>query len=250
MTLLQMSHVFQLLLAWEADICIVDRNRVQIRLDSYTLQQLVISAHLKTPLIFQGHMTLDALLGSVLFDQLEDVEAAHSAIPIRCVDDLFFASSVNVETTDRTMVSFAAGLHAQHDLNPSWIKKSRDGTKLHTSIGLKRRRNFGNVLSSYPMHVAEKAFWYCTGDEDRIAELLSRVFFIGKKRSQGFGEVLRWEIDESDCDGLTDNHGNPLRPIPVSRLEGRKDLVVVDAAWKPAYWEPKNRAACYAPKMS
>lgn len=171
-------------------------------------------------------MTLDAILGAILFDELGDVDAAHAAIPIQCDDGLFYASSIRILPIDTGSVSFAASLRAQYDLSPDLIKKNRDGTKLHRTLGYKRRRDFGNVLSSYPSVTTETAHWYCTGDEERIAELLPMLRFIGKKRSQGFGEVTGgWEIEDADLDGITGPDGAPLRPVPVSRWTGRDDLV-------------------------
>ena len=210
---------------------------------------LKITAHLASPLIFQGHMTFDAILGAVLFEGCGDVAAAHLAIPIHCVDDLYHASSVVIEPQDHGSVSFAGSLRAQHDLHPDLLLKSRDGTKVHRAMGYKRRRDFGNVLSSYKTVTTPTAHWYCTGDEDRIARLLPRLRFIGKKRAQGFGEVSGWEIENSELGGLIDAEGNPLRPIPVNRFNGRSDLFAVDAAWKPAYWQPAHRAACFAPRQ-
>ncbi len=42
-----------------------------------------VTAHIKVPIIFGGgYATLDALLAALLFDRLEDVEAAHAAVPL------------------------------------------------------------------------------------------------------------------------------------------------------------------------
>ena len=48
--------------------------------------------------------------------------------------------------------------------------------------------------------------------------------------------------------GLIGPNGEPLRPIPIDRFEGDKSFPIIDTAWKPAYWNPENRAACYAPE--
>jgi hypothetical protein len=47
-----------------------------------------ISAVMATPVIITSYATLDGLLGAMLFDQLQDVDAAHAAIPIRTTDGL------------------------------------------------------------------------------------------------------------------------------------------------------------------
>lgn len=41
--------------------------------------------------------------------------------------------------------------------------------------------------------------------------------------------------------------GRVLRPVPVQTLGSGRTEVVADAAWRPAYWNPRHRAACYVP---
>tara|TARA_R110002126_G_scaffold291785_1_gene458179 strand:- start:4374 stop:5024 length:651 start_codon:yes stop_codon:yes gene_type:complete len=208
-----------------------------------------IKATLKTPIIIRGHLTFDALLGSILFDLLGDVEAAHAAIPIECVDGLYHASSAKVVPLNTGSFTFVANLRAQHDLDPDLIKKNKAGSKLHSKVSLGRRRNFGPVLNSYNTIFTEGVEWDVIGDEDKVFELLNDAHFIGKKRTAGFGEVKQWETFESTTDGLVDDNGAPMRPVPADRFTGDKSLPIVDAAWRPAYWNPENRGACYAPSL-
>jgi len=51
------------------------------------MERFQLTAHLQTPIIIGGgYLTLDALLGSILFEQLQDVEEAHAQIPLVCAD--------------------------------------------------------------------------------------------------------------------------------------------------------------------
>ena len=212
-------------------------------------KEIKITATLRTPIILQGYMTFDALLGALLFERLQDVDKAHAAIPIQCDDSLFHASAAQLEIIDRGGLAIAANLRAQHDLNPDHIKKSKDGERLHRSLGLKRRRQFGAVLNKYKTATTSSISWDVVGDAEQIEDLLGGAFFIGKKRTAGFGEVINWSVIESNAsNGLIGLNGEPLRPIPVDRFEGDKSFPIIDAAWKPAYWNPENRAACYAPE--
>lgn len=212
-------------------------------------EQLKITAELKTPIIIQGYMTFDALMGALLFERFEDVEKAHNDIPIKVENGLFHASAAQIESIDRGRIALTANLRASHDLNPDFIKKNRAGNKLHTKLGLTRRRDYGAVLNNYNTITATKVSWDVIGDYNAIIDLLRSAFFIGKKRTAGYGEVLNWNFDE-ECmtDGLINSEGQPLRPIPVEMFTGNKSLPIVDTAWKPAYWNPENRAACYAPE--
>ena len=206
-----------------------------------------ISAVMSSPVIITSHATLDGLLGALLFDELQDVDAAHAAIPIRSTDELFHASAARLlGVTVSRKIGFIAGLRASHDIDLDLLERSASGGP-HKALGLTRRKEFGNVANAYTSHAAAVVEWTAEGDGDRVIELLQGVHAIGKRRNAGFGEVLNWHIELAEDDGVISGDGRVLRPIPVAMLgTGRVD-VVADAAWRPAYWNPRNRAACYVP---
>lgn len=147
-----------------------------------------ISAVMVTPVIFTAHATLDGLLGALLFDQLQEVEAAHAAIPIRSTDGLFHASSARLlGVASAQKLGFVAGLRASHDLDLALIQRNAAGG-VHKALGLARRSDFGNVANAYTAHAAEVIEWTAEGDGDRVIELLQGVHAIGKRRNAGFGK--------------------------------------------------------------
>jgi hypothetical protein len=213
------------------------------------MQKLKVTATLWTPIILGGgYMTFDALLAGILFDQIGDVEQAHASVPVRCTDGLFHASAAIFEPIDQTRTSFVANLRADHSIDPDLIFKNKQG-QIHKKMGRTRRRDFGAVMNSYDTVTTPSISWYLEGDAERIGMLINDIAFIGKRRASGFGEVVSWEIADGDFDGLLGAQGEPLRPIPVERFEGDASSLKVDAAWRPAYWHPMNRAICYAPEM-
>lgn len=153
------------------------------------MEKFTVTAKLKTPIIFGGgYCTLDAVLGSILFEELGDVEAAHSAIPLRCTDGLFHASAAIMEPFYSRPVTFVANLRADHTVNPALLQKNKAGN-VHRRMGEKRRQDFGAVLNKYSSYSAEDVVWYAEGDRERAQELLTPIAFIGKRRGSGFGEV-------------------------------------------------------------
>ena len=104
-----------------------------------------VTAHIKAS-ISGGYATLDALLAALLFDRLDDVEAAHAAVPLANTNGLFHASAAIYEHIDIGRTTFVASLRAQHDLDPDLIRKNKAGTGPHRSISTKREREFGNVF--------------------------------------------------------------------------------------------------------
>lgn len=60
--------------------------------------------------------------------------------------------------------------------------------------------------------------WYLVGDESAVADLLSEVTHLGKRRAVGRGAVARW--DATPCEPWGDGFpvvrdGKPMRPLPI-----------------------------------
>jgi hypothetical protein len=211
------------------------------------MEQFTISVNMVTPAIINT-LTLDGLLGAVLFDQLQDVEQAHAAIPLRCRDRLYHASvALPVGRVEFGKHTFIAGLRAAHDLDLGHIKSNTKGQP-HRKIGVKRRSDFGNIMNGYTTIMAESLQWHAEGDPEHTLALLQELDFIGKKRTAGFGQVQDWQLSPSDCDGVSDAAGQPLRPVPSTMWHGDPDAIRADAAWRPAYWRLEHRAICAVPR--
>jgi len=112
----------------------------------------------------------------------------------------------------------------------------------------KVRINAGEFKSyDVPLQVVniDQAWFYFQseniGDVQRLVE--KRIYFLGKKRSQGYGEIASFTIEESEFDFST-----TYRPIPVaeSRVAGliRQGVKVQYTGWRPPYWLPRNHAYC------
>ena len=212
------------------------------------MDRLEITATLRTPLIpGGGYLTFDSLLGALLFERLGEVEAAHNAIPLADTDGLFHASAAVFGPCLSRRVAFVANLRADHALDPDLLRKNRQG-RVYRKIGRTRRQDFGAVMNGYTAFDAPEATWYAEGCGEAVERLLEDAPFIGKRRASGFGEVLRWRVRPGDHDGVVGPFGDPLRPVPVPMFRGDANALKVDAAWRPAYWLPENRAVCYAPE--
>jgi hypothetical protein len=211
------------------------------------MERFTITAELLSPAIINT-LTLDGLLGAILFEELQDVEKAHAAIPLRCSDGLYHASAAQpTGVLEYGKQGFIAGLRATHDLDLSLVKQGAGGQP-HRKIGLTRRSDFGNVMNGYRTITAQAIQWHAEGEAEQVLELLQDVEFIGKKRTAGFGQVRAWQLAESQVDGITDASGQPLRPVPLNMWRGDPNALRADAAWRPAYWRLEHRALCAVPK--
>ena len=102
---------------------------------------------------------------------------------------------------------------------------------------------------------AEKVWWHCVGDADRISELLRYADFIGGKTAQGWGNVSRWLIEEAQEDfSIVDADMSPMRAIPQSvYLEMTNGMLPLSAVlsplrgFRPPYWSRSNQGAVVSP---
>lgn len=204
------------------------------------MDQIVVTAKLKTPLIFNGYMTLDALLMAEL--QVGDVSHL-----IQQVDGLYFASAAILDNhAGKVTASFVASMRPQH--TPEWLDHIKPNTKSgDVAIGDSRAREAGNVINAYDARVADAVVWYAVGDKAGVLEVVSGIGFIGKRRASGYGQVSRWSVEEGQLDGVVGYADEPLRPVPVEMWPHGGDHVVMDCAWKPPYWSIENRSKCFVP---
>ena len=217
------------------------------------MQRLMITAILNSPLLIrEGYLTFDGILASQLFDVIGQVDEAHAAVPIANTDGLFHASAALFdEVRPRRAVSIIGSLRASHDLWPSMLMQKRG--RVHAKISQGTRSSFGAVSNSFTEINARSATWYVEGERSLIEDLLlgdRRIYGIGARRQSGSGSVVEWQIDEGDLNGITGYDGEFLRPVPVQMVKTNQDRPIVDAAWRPAYWRPEHRAACYVPEVS
>jgi len=206
------------------------------------LTPFILRAHLRTPIIRRGHVTLDALLMSCL--ACGDVSDL-----LMCEDDLYFASSgFVVEAHASQKASFVASMRPEHSLH--WLELLRPNTKDgDLKIGLGRQRDAGNIINAYTAIVANAIEWYATGHMQAVLEVVKHIPFIGKRRTSGYGEVDSWEVETGELDGLVGYADDPLRPVPTQRWTHGGEWIPEEAAWKAPYWDVRNRTRCFVPQL-
>lgn len=111
---------------------------------------------------------------------------------------------------------------------------------------------------AHRMHVlvtpATSLTWQAIGDLDAISDLLDGISAIGKKRSQGEGHVLAWEVVTVDVDEFAAAHCHPDgtlgRPTPIECLDAHPKLRthLAMAGLRPPYMHPSRRSPAYLPQ--
>jgi CRISPR type IV-associated protein Csf3 len=99
------------------------------------------------------------------------------------------------------------------------------------------------AMKSYHMPVfyrhALAARWYAVGYRPEIERLLAHCTHLGKKTSQGWGAVLRWDVEPWPEDWSVRGPQGLMRAIPAERG--------ILTGFRPSYWLPKNQTICAVP---
>jgi CRISPR type IV-associated protein Csf3 len=80
--------------------------------------------------------------------------------------------------------------------------------------------------------------WYCQGNQAGIEALLRCVTHIGKKGAQGWGRVIRWEVEPAPEDYSVWRGKTLMRGVPADEAPGRE---VLRYGIRPSYWNPDNQ---------
>lgn len=110
-----------------------------------------------------------------------------------------------------------------------------------------------------PVVEARALRWRCAGDPEAVQALLEGCHWLGKKRSQGWGRIIGWTVQDvgpMDLDVSARLHfgadGRPVRPIPIREA----DMWAVPArpypqGYRPPYWKAQREdgrmASCIHP---
>jgi CRISPR type IV-associated protein Csf3 len=98
-----------------------------------------------------------------------------------------------------------------------------------------------------PTLVTDRIVWYAYGDWASIADLLAPIAGIGKKRVQGNGHVLRWQVEPVQEDYSTWCDDRLMRPLPgplVRDIEWAEPFDMLHIAYRAPQWHPANQALC------
>lgn len=94
------------------------------------------------------------------------------------------------------------------------------------------------VFYRHALHVD----WYAMATPDKLRKLLPFATHLGKKVSQGWGSVLRWEVDDWHADwSVRDDAGRLLRAIPTDNAAA--PLLGI----RPSYWNARHQFPCLLP---
>ena len=149
-------------------------------------------------------------------------------------------------------LSTALQFDAHPEFLDSWKKRFDSKHSRLVDFGKARRRidtasgQYRSYNMPLPAHAIREGWWYFIGDGPAVLDLLERnISAVGKKRSEGFGQVKEFSLEEMV---RTPREIMALRPIPKEYADkmgivGNERIM----AWRPPYWSRANQALCVVP---
>lgn len=209
-------------------------------------EPIEVCVELATPPVFYQPLMLDSLLAwSVVAESTRGIglpETPHPyAIPLPLAK-LWVCPETRLPLWDATQFipigeNFQQSAYwHKRGYGPELLKKGKQGKPQNANFRNGRHKEYRMPL---PLQTALEWKSYARGDAQEIAKLLLGITSLGKKRSQGYGKVVKWHIRKID-DFPYSHGGRLIKPFPVDAPipEFRESTVwnVHLSGWTPPYF--------------
>lgn len=221
------------------------------------MDNLQIIAHMATPLVAYDDWSpsLDALIEYQLLERLGLIEPNPTeASIIKNLPILFEQMPIARKMLNGEWYwAVSSPRYIENHQQISRYRKRWDKQELHLDWGKKRAKVNGSEghFKAYDLPRYDREMqtihWFCIGDRDSIADLLQFVTNLGKKRSQGCGQVHKWEVLPFEHDWHLWRGDSLARPMPVNMIEQPQSINMMNWGWRPPTWLAANKSMCYMP---
>jgi len=212
---------------------------------SMSNEPLKITAILTSPYVTTDYIFFDSLISSAVWQECMGDKAFN--IPENKTDVFHIPLPLKLIGTKEPFYSASIGFPKQAvEGTARWRKHTDIESKKKISIGSGQYKRYDMPM---PYTSAEEIVFYANGNKTEIERLLQYIPSIGKKRSQGYGNVRSWKVDHSEHDYSVVRDGVPMRPIPVSeaaQFNLKCDVEMLFAVRSP-YWHRANLTKAFMP---
>ena len=221
------------------------------------MDNLQIIAHMATPLAAYDDWSpsMDALIEYQLLDRLGLITPNPTAADAEKNLPLMFDKMPIARKTLNGEWYWAVSSphYIENHQQTSKFRKRWDYQEHHLDWGKKRAKVNGSEghFKAYDLPRYDREMqtihWFCVGDRDGITELLQPVTNLGKKRSQGCGQVHKWEVLPFEHDWHLWRGDKLARPMPVNMIEPPQAINMMQWGWRPPTWLAANKSMCFMP---
>lgn len=221
-----------------------------------------VIAHLGSPLCAIDNIILDSIISAAMFkDSLKDdyYSSSNKYGTKEQVDNMLslildkqygvYCTSYGFGNDRETISSWSKRFDVKNDDLIKFTRKAKHRVDL--GAGYFKNYHIPVVLKS-----VKTLTFYVRGDMERIKYLLENyIFYIGKKPSQGYGEIVRWEFKEIEENiSVLNKENKNMRNIPYNEIcnileentNKSKDFTfnLKKMPIIPPYWRPDYKEIC------
>jgi len=221
------------------------------------MDNLQIIARMATPLVAYDDWSpsFDALIEYQLLDSLGLIEPNPTeASIIKTLPILFEQMPIARKMLNGQWYWAVSSPHyIENHQQTSKFRKRWDYQEHHLEWGKKRAKVNGSEghFKAYDLPRYDRGMqsihWFCVGNADKISELILNVTHLGKKRSQGCGQVHKWEVLPFEHDWHLWRGDSLARPMPINMIPQPQAINMMNWGWRPPTWLAANKSMCYMP---
>lgn len=216
--------------------------------------------HMSSPIAVMDNIVLDSIISAAACKEIlgDDYYSGANETGTKELQDSILSKILDKQY-DVYCTSY--GLGDNKEFVGTWSKRfdtKNDDLIKHEGKGKNRLDIGAGYYKNYHMPIILKSYkeivFYVRGDLDKIQELLKKyIYFIGKKGSQGYGQIKEYEFKE-----IKDNYSiikdkKIMRNVPV-RFEKElkqkaiiKNNIIMEKSIIPPYWRQDYRELCFMP---
>lgn len=221
-----------------------------------------VVAHMRTPIVTIEPIILDSIILAAKAKEIlgEEFYSGKNVVgteeEVRSMLDPILDRKHNVYCT-------GIGIGEHRESVTSWTKRwdeKNDDIVKFNGKGKERVDIGSGFYKNYHMPVVTKSYktiTFCVrGNMEEVKRLLENyIFYLGKKGSQGFGQVKKWEFEEIEADWSIYRDGKLMRPVPAKECKEKIEEMMqkeipVNARQHPIlppYWR-KETELCLMPE--
>lgn len=212
------------------------------------MKNLKIRAYLQTPVISDGFLPLDSflyyqhvrnILGAEIIAKPNEPTIKDTDIPSLPLhksgenEKWFYNSSFAI--WPKCTIEGSSFKVQQGD----WVRYLQYLSDKAKKIDIMRGKFKVNHIKLY-YRFARYIDWYCLGNLEKIQKLLNFTTAIGKNTGDGWGQILRWELQEVEQDySVFGKNGELMRAIPSASG--------IPYGIRPSYWDKEHIFTCQLP---
>jgi len=218
-------------------------------------------AHMRSPVATIDYIILDAIISAAKAKEILGEEfysgknIAGEREDIERMLDPIIDKQYGVYCT-------SIGIGDNREYVGSWAKRWDDKNDDMVDFGGKGKERIdigAGTFKNYHMPLVLKSYktitFYVRGNMEEISRLLETyISYLGKKGSQGYGHINKWEFEEITMNYSIFNDGEIMRPVPVDKcqdylehiFEKQQNINIMQHATIPPYWR-KEKELCVIP---